>query len=124
MTDRLPGARPARQYRNQRCWSDLLGAWCDSKTEREWLEGLKLREKAGQITELVLHPKWVLSERPRVTVSLDAGYQEDGQYRADDVKGGPVKESMRIKYAWLRQQYGVVVRIVRRGPGGDWEVTG
>lgn len=104
-------ARRGNKYSARRTWSPLCGRTFDSKAEAERGEFLALREKAGQIKRLQYQVRMVLSEKPRVTITLDFAYSEDGLAVYEDVKGVLTRD-FRTKLAWLKQLYGVEVRLI------------
>jgi len=90
-----------------------------AKEERRWHE-LQLLEQAGCINSLERQVRYVLSEKPRVSVVVDFQYLEAGQTVLEDVKGidrrtgKPVTltRAAKAKYAWLKATHGLEVRIV------------
>ena len=112
----------------RKCWSDLCQREFDSKAEMERGEVLFYRQKAGEIKRLEYHPVYILSEKPKVTITLDFRYFErsgDEWLSVDeDVKGWKltkktkklvprVERDFRVKLAWLKEKYGVSVKLVK-----------
>ena len=73
----------------------LDGYTFDSKAEARRYDELKILKMAFEITELVVHPKFVLqgsfqykgkTERA-ITYTADFAYMENGDYVVEDVKG-------------------------------------
>jgi len=82
------------KYRNVRTVVD--GITFDSKREAERYGELKLLERDGQITDLEVHPRFVLQEGfrlpygkrvPAITYTADFGYNEWNARIVEDVKG-------------------------------------
>lgn len=67
----MPNEEPKRKYHNKRVLQD--GMWFDSKRECARYEELKLLRRAGEITDLEVHPRY----------SLDVNGVHIGFYKAD-----------------------------------------
>ena len=65
-------------------------------------------EKGGLIQNLQFQHRFVLSEEPRVTITIDFIYQEDGEQIYEDSKGVLTRD-FRTKLCWLREQKGIDV---------------
>lgn len=82
-----------RKYRNKK--TELDGITFDSQAEARHYALLKIRERAGEISELKTQVKFVLADsvrlygrkRPAVTYVADFTYIEDGKLIVADVKG-------------------------------------
>ena len=95
----------------------LDGYRFDSAAEAQRYAELKLRERAGEISELKIHPRYVLQagfttpdgERIRpIHYIADFEYREDGQGVVEDVKG--VKTAVfKLKYKMFRRLYPLLV---------------
>lgn len=95
-----------------------------SKAEAARYAELKLLEKAGEVKELELQPKFPLCAHPRIHGAgvKVCDYVADFRYRhgprgvlvIEDVKGmkTPV---YRLKKKWFEAQYGIEITEVRRG---------
>lgn len=61
----------------------------DSKAEANYYACLKLAEKSGQISDLKIHPKYVIwqSGKEKITYVADFEYTENGKTVVEDVKG-------------------------------------
>lgn len=100
--------------------TEIDGIKFDSKKEARRYGELRLFEKAGEITNLTVHPKFVLQEgfiwhrkkiRP-ITYSADFMYQENGQIIVEDVKGVQT-QLFRVKAKMFKRKYPeLVFRIV------------
>lgn len=110
--------KPAK-YGNKRAWSALCGRWFDSIAERERGEQLRQWEMAGEIGGLVYQPRWLLYESPRLSYTADFAYSQDGEFVVEDVKGVLTRDT-RTRLLWLREKFGIAVRLLRKGKGG-WE---
>ena len=105
------------KYGAQRTWSELCQRTFASKAEARRGEELELLQRAGKIGRLAYQPKWVLCEKPKITYTADFEYYErvNGllMFRVvEDVKGVLTRET-RVKLAWLKEKYGVEVRLVQ-----------
>ena len=104
------------KYHNRRVIADGYGF--DSQAEFARYGELVLLQQAGAISDLVVHPRYVLLDKTpteRATVYVgDFAYTEGGQKQVvEDVKG--VETTVfRLKAAMFRRRYpGVELRIVR-----------
>lgn len=90
----------------------------DSKAEYRRYCELKLLEKAGEILELVVHPRYpiVYDETQICIVELDFAYVDQGasgiRYRYEDVKGVYTAMS-RLKHKLFKAFYGQEVEILK-----------
>lgn len=75
-------------------------------------EELRLLELAGEISELQYQIPFILSTKPRISVTIDFRYTDKGNVVYEDVKGVLTRDS-RTKFAWLREKHGIEVKIVR-----------
>lgn len=107
-------APESRKYGNIRSWSELCQREFASKAEMRRGEALRMLEMAGQITDFSYQPRWILSEKPRITYTADFRYwdKEARTHIIEDVKG-VMTEASRLRIAWLRQKYGLVVTIIK-----------
>ena len=111
----IPASRllgQANKYHARRTWSELCGRWFASKAEAERGEELAIRQKAGEIRELVFQPRYKLSDTPPVTYVADFAYWEGHLLVVEDVKGVDTPVS-RVKRAWAKDKLGVEVRIIK-----------
>lgn len=103
------------KYHNRRVGAD--GYTFDSQAERARYGELLLLQRAGAISELVVHPRYVLLDKTtteRVTVYVaDFEYLDGTKQIVEDVKG--VETALwRLKMAMFRRRYPrVELRIVR-----------
>jgi hypothetical protein len=99
------------KYRNER-----VGEY-DSKLEMRGFGELQIREKAGEISELKLHPKfpivWPGAEFPLTTVEMDASFIENGELRVIDWKGADTALS-RLKRNLLLAAYGIETQVIKK----------
>ncbi len=96
------------KYHARRTWSELCQRTFDSKAEAVRGEELHLLQLDGQISNLHYQSKFVLSQKPRVTIKIDFEYIENGVKIFEDVKGVLTRD-FRTKLAWLEQSQGVRV---------------
>lgn len=99
------------KYGNRRTSVD--GLVFDSKAEAAHYQALKLRELAGEITDLRVHPRYRLMDGSRdgqgkairpIDYIADFEYREAGALVTVDVKGVET-EAFRIKAKLFRQRY-------------------
>jgi len=118
LVDRVKPVTPilapaTNKFGAKRSYSALCGREFASQAERQRGEELHFLEMAGEITDLVYQPKWVLSAKPHVTYSADFQYDQEGQTTVEDVKGFDTDAS-RVRRAWVKQLHGVEVKLVKR----------
>ena len=100
------------KYRARRTYSNVCQRYFDSKAEAHRAEELMLAQKLGGISDLQFQVKFVLSEKPKVTIKLDFYYVENGRTVYEDVKGVLTRD-FRSKLAWLKQLHSIDVRLIR-----------
>ena len=92
--------------------TEIDGYTFDSKKECQRYKDLRLLEFAGEITDLTIHPKFVLQSgfmwhdkkiQP-ITYSADFMYQEDGNTIVEDVKGIQT-QLFRVKAKMFKKLY-------------------
>jgi hypothetical protein len=124
MARRGPLPDKVAKYRNKKVEYD--GYKFDSIREFERYQELRLLERAGEVTNLTVQPRFFLkcgdteikirSDRypngRRVSYYGDFQYDEKGETMVEDVKGQDTPVS-RLKRAIVEAQYGVRVKIVR-----------
>ena len=104
--------KKGNKYHAVRTYSMLCDRTFDSKAECQHGEGLYLIQKAGDISDLRYQVKFVLCKSPKITVTIDFTYLENGKRIYEDVKGVLTRDS-RTKYAWLQQLFGISVKLVK-----------
>ena len=106
------------KYHARRTYSNLCQREFASKWEAERAEQLRSMELAGEIKDLGYQVKFVLCEKPKITVSIDFVYwdyaYQPSRLTYEDAKGVLTRDS-RTKYAWLKEKHGIVVKLMRRG---------
>ncbi len=103
------------KYGSKRTWSELCQRMFDSKLEARRGEELALLKRAGEIADLEYQVTMVLSVEPSVRVVLDFRYRDPPLapwFVYEDAKGVLTAEA-RVKYAWLKQKYGIEVVLWR-----------
>ena len=100
------------KYSARRTYSELCQREFDSKAEARRGEELTLLERAGEIEGLDFQIPYVLNSKPKITIKIDFVYRENGVLVREDCKGVMTRE-FRVKLAWLKQKYGIEVRIVK-----------
>lgn len=125
-TSQQPVLEKQNKYGSVRCWSSLCQRTFASKAERARGEDLYMQQKAGIIFDLEYQPSWTLCKKPKITYTADFKYKKsriydtpDGRHidhvdYVEDVKGMLTRET-RIKIAWLKEQYGVEVELIKAG---------
>jgi hypothetical protein len=105
--------KPGRKYRNIPCEAD--GIKFDSRAEARRYGALKLLERGGVITQLVVKPQFpmVVAGANICTYIADYSYHENGVLIVEDVKSKATKTPVyRIKAKLLKALYGITVREV------------
>jgi len=104
------------KYHARKTPSQLCQRIFDSKAECIYGEGLFLMQKAGEISQLEFQHKFVLCEKPKVTITIDFRYfnlnQHDYYWTYEDVKGVMTRD-FRTKLAWLKEKHGIDVKIIQ-----------
>lgn len=117
------------KYKARRTYSQLCERWFASKAECIRGEELALLERAGEIYRLEYQPKFVLSLKPKISITLDFSYHlrlyNDpivkgagdkvglyGERVYEDVKGVLTRD-FRTKLAWLKEKHNVEVMLSR-----------
>ena len=106
------------KYGAKRTYSSLCGRFFASKKECIRAEELTLLEKAGEIFTLEFQIPFVLSVKPKITITIDFSYLNnirsiggglhDGTIVYEDSKGMLTRDT-RTKLAWLREKHGISV---------------
>jgi hypothetical protein len=118
----------SNKYGAKRTYSELCDRTFASKAEAKRGEELRLLEMAGEISDLEYQPKFTLCEKPRITITLDFAYIDYNELATgqrfdegseplgvdiyEDVKGVLTRD-FRTKLAWLKEKYGIGVRLIR-----------
>ena len=100
------------KYGARRTFSALCGREFSSKLEAKRAEELRLLEMDGQISDLQYQVKFVLSRKPRVSITIDFSYVENGERKFEEAKGVLTRD-FRTKLAWLYQHRKVDVVLIR-----------
>ncbi len=99
------------KYHAIKTYSNLCERLFDSKAECRRGEELCLSQLADEITNLEYQVKFVLSEKPKITITIDFKYKDlNGERRKiyEDTKGVLTRDT-RTKLAWLKEKYGIDV---------------
>ncbi len=99
------------KYHNRR--TEIDGIMFDSKREGERYQELRLLEKAGQISELTVHPRYMVAEGQRdmhlrpIYYIGDFEYREGEQIICEDVKGGKATQTavFKLKAKLFKMRY-------------------
>ena len=103
------------KYGAVRTWSELCQVWFGSKGEAHYGSYLFLRQKAGEISRLEFHKKFVLCEEPkRRTVEVDFVYlnNQSGELQYEEFKGAMTRD-YETRVLWLYQLDGIEVKLVK-----------
>ncbi|KKN50938.1 hypothetical protein LCGC14_0628030 [marine sediment metagenome] len=100
------------KYHSIRTYSALCERYFASKAECRRGEELKLLQMAGEISGLEFQKKYTLSDKPKITISIDFAYAEAGKFVLEDTKGVLTRD-FRTKMAWLKEKLGLEVRLTR-----------
>ena len=100
------------KYSAVRTYSNLCQRWFASRAETRRGEELHLLELAGEIKGLLYQRCYQLSTVPKVTITIDFSYWENGELKYEDTKGVLTRD-FRTKLAWLKQLYHVDVILSR-----------
>ena len=99
------------KYGAKRTWSELCQREFASKKECLRAEELTLLEKGGEIKRLEFQVPFILSAKPKITITIDFKYKEltgDRRYVYEDSKGMLTRDT-RTKLAWLKEKHGIDV---------------
>ena len=112
--------------RSKRTYSELCGRWFHSKAEMARGMELALLERGGAIKELQYQVPFLLSIKPKVTITVDFSYLvpmskplaatnylsgvSTWERIYEDTKGVMTRE-FRVKLAWLYEKHGIAVRL-------------
>ena len=100
------------KYGARRTYSFMLGWEFASKKEAARAEELFLLGRAGEVTNIEYQPRYILSQKPRVTYTADFRYTDSlGIPHVEDVKG-VMTEATRVRIAWLQQLTGIIVEVI------------
>ena len=100
------------KYHAKRTWSELTQRFYDSRAECVRGEELALLERAGEISDLRYQVKFILSNVPKVSITIDFAYLEKGQRILEDVKGIETRE-FRVKRLWLKQLHNIDILLIK-----------
>ena len=105
----------SNKYHAVKTYVPMLDRTFDSKGEAKRAFELKLMERGGLIKDLQFQVPFVLSQKPRIKVTLDFKYfdLEKHELVHEDYKGILTRDS-RTRYAWLEQSQGIHVKITGR----------
>ena len=98
------------KYRNKRVTLD--GYRFDSQAEARRYQELRLLHQAGEIEELLVHPKFKLVVNGVLicTYTADFQYRENGEKVVEDVKSKPtITYSYKLKKKLMKAVYGLDV---------------
>ena len=103
------------KYGARRTWSELCQREFASIKECRRAEELTLLEKAGEIVNLRFQVPFVLSVKPKITITIDFAYQEMTNIHAPNItyedSKGVLTRDTRTKLAWLKEKYSIDVLI-------------
>ena len=100
----------ANKYNARRTYSALCDRFFSSRAECRRGEELCLLEKVGEISGLQYQVKYVLSKEPKVSITIDFVYYENGELIREDSKGILTRD-FRTKLAWLGRDFNIKVKL-------------
>ena len=104
------------KYGAVRTFSQLCEREFASKAECRRGEELCLLEKAGEIRDLRFQIRFLLNEKPRITITIDFDYWEMGdkgwKRTLEDTKGVLTRDT-RTKLAWLKDKLMMDVKLTK-----------
>jgi hypothetical protein len=114
------GAKKRRKFNNHPCEVD--GYHFDSEIEAAEYGDLRIRQLAGEISDLQIHPRFVVCDADEhgreIVYEADFAYVENGDHIAEDVKaanGATITDLFRLKLRLCQKLYpGIVWKVVRR----------
>ena len=71
-------------------------------------EELRLLEMGGKLSDLRYQVPFTLCKKPKITITIDFSYHNNGNIVYEDVKGVLTRDS-RTKLAWLKEQQEISV---------------
>jgi len=99
---------------------ELDGYKFDSKRERDYYCELKIREKAGEISVLEVHPTWAIHVNYMHVCQYTADFSfyddlKNGHWRVVDIKSEPTakKRDFVIVRKLMKACYGIDVEVVK-----------
>ncbi len=101
------------KYSAKRTFSTLCGRIFDSQMEATRGEELALLQRAKEISDLQYQVRFILSTEPKVTITIDFSYLENGVRIFEDVKGVGETREFRVKRIWLKQLHGVDILLTK-----------
>ena len=97
------------KFKAKRTYSELCQRWFSSRAEARRGEELALLERGKVISDLQYQVRFVLSVKPKVTITVDFAYKdENGKQVYEDVKGVLTRD-FRSKMAWAKQLHGIEI---------------
>ena len=102
------------KYNSRRTYSNLCQRWFASKAEAQRGEELYLLQMAGEISDLRYQVRFILSQSPKVSITIDFAYLEGGKRILEDTKGVLTRD-FRTKMAWLKEQKGLDIILSGKG---------
>lgn len=76
-------------------------------------EELRLLEMAGEISDLRYQQRFILSQNPKVTITVDFIYLENNKRIFENTKGVLTRD-FKTKMAWFRQAHGIEIKLTGR----------
>ena len=104
----------SNKYGARRTISRLCGREFASRAEAFRAEDLALMERAGEITELRYQVPIKLYDKPKVTITIDFCYKENGVQIWEDVKGMGESREFRVKRLWARKSMALISSLLAR----------
>lgn len=97
------------KYGARRTWSGLHGKEFASKAEARRADELFLLQVGDEISNLECQKRFILSEKPKVTITIDFAYKDKGGNQVYEDTKGVLTRDFRTKLAWLKQLHNIDV---------------
>lgn len=72
-------------------------------------EELALMQRGDIISDLQYQVKFKLNDKPKVSITIDFAYKENGKQIYEDTKGYKETREFRVKRIWLKEKLGIDV---------------
>lgn len=101
------------KYNAVRTYSGLCQRIFSSKAECARADELYLLQRAGEISDLQYQVKFILCKSPKVTITVDFSYKENGETVLEDQKGWGETREFRVKRIWLKTLTGQDIKLIK-----------
>lgn len=101
------------KYNAKRTYSALCDRIFASQLEANRAEELELLQRVGVISDLQYQVRFLLCAKPKISITIDFAYTENGEQIYEDAKGVLTRD-FRTKLAWLKSETGIDVILHRQ----------